>query len=93
MRLCKEKATGKVVAVKKLQKSEMLRRGQVSWAPEVEPHINFIQSLLACRGGLILSIVVEQVAHVKAERNVLAEVQNQFIVKLYYSFQVICLTW
>ena len=29
-----------------------------------------------------------QVAHVKAERNVLAEVQNQFIVKLYYSFQV-----
>ena len=29
VRLCKEKATGKVVAVKKLQKSEMLRRGQV----------------------------------------------------------------
>lgn len=30
VRLCKEKATGKIVAVKKLQKSEMLRRGQVS---------------------------------------------------------------
>ena len=29
-----------------------------------------------------------QVAHVKAERNVLAEVQNQYIVKLHYSFQV-----
>ncbi|KAK9804966.1 hypothetical protein WJX73_005308 [Symbiochloris irregularis] len=55
VRLCKEKSTGKIVAVKKLQKSEMLRRGQV--------------------------------AHVKAERNVLAEVQNQYIVKLHYSFQ------
>lgn len=29
-----------------------------------------------------------QVEHVKAERNVLAEVQNPYIVKLYYSFQV-----
>jgi serine/threonine kinase 38 len=27
------------------------------------------------------------VEHVKAERNVLAEVHNPFIVKLYYSFQ------
>lgn len=29
VRLCKEKATGNVYAMKKLQKSEMLRRGQV----------------------------------------------------------------
>lgn len=29
-----------------------------------------------------------QVEHVKAERNVLAEVQNPYIVKLIYSFQV-----
>lgn len=29
-----------------------------------------------------------QVEHVKAERNVLAEVHNPYIVKLYYSFQV-----
>lgn len=29
-----------------------------------------------------------QVDHVKAERNVLAEVDNPFIVRLYYSFQV-----
>jgi hypothetical protein len=28
------------------------------------------------------------VEHVKAERNVLAEVHNPYIVKLYYSFQV-----
>jgi serine/threonine kinase 38 len=43
------------MAMKKLKKAEMLRRGQVE--------------------------------HVKAERNVLAEVHNPFIVKLYYSFQ------
>ena len=56
MWLCRERKTGKVVALKKLKKSEMVRRGQVD--------------------------------HVKAERNVLAEVHNPYIVRLYYSFQV-----
>jgi serine/threonine protein kinase len=28
-----------------------------------------------------------QVAHIKAERNILAQTQNPFIVKLYYSFK------
>mmetsp|Transcript_12292 Transcript_12292/g.36980 ORF Transcript_12292/g.36980 Transcript_12292/m.36980 type:complete len:489 (-) Transcript_12292:1086-2552(-) len=55
VRVCREKATGKVCAMKKLRKSEMVRRGQVD--------------------------------HVKAERNVLAEVHNPYIVKLLYSFQ------
>ncbi|MCO5552313.1 hypothetical protein L7F22_005824 [Adiantum nelumboides] len=55
VRLCKEKTTGNVYAMKKLKKSEMLRRGQVE--------------------------------HVKAERNLLAEVDSNCIVKLYYSFQ------
>ncbi|KAG5075680.1 hypothetical protein JHK84_056911 [Glycine max] len=55
VRVCREKATGHVYAMKKLKKSEMLRRGQVE--------------------------------HVKAERNLLAEVDSNCIVKLYYSFQ------
>ncbi|KAG8499023.1 hypothetical protein CXB51_005439 [Gossypium anomalum] len=55
VRLCKEKATSNVYAMKKLQKSEMLHRGQVE--------------------------------HVKAERNLLAEVDSECIVKLYCSFQ------
>jgi len=50
-----EKKTGKVYAMKKLKKSEMLRQGQVE--------------------------------HVKAERNLLAEVDSNCIVKLYCSFQ------
>ncbi|KAE7996018.1 hypothetical protein FH972_000767 [Carpinus fangiana] len=55
VRLCREKATGHVYAMKKLKKSEMLRRGQVE--------------------------------HVKAERNLLAEVDSAYIVNLYCSFQ------
>lgn len=55
VRLCREKTSGHVYAMKKLKKSEMLRRGQVE--------------------------------HVKAERNLLAEVDSTCIVKLYCSFQ------
>ncbi|XP_010909479.1 uncharacterized protein [Elaeis guineensis] len=55
VRLCREKITRNVYAMKKLKKSEMLRRGQVE--------------------------------HVKAERNLLAEVDSAYIVKLYCSFQ------
>ncbi|KAJ7955922.1 Serine/threonine-protein kinase [Quillaja saponaria] len=55
VRLCREKKSGSIYAMKKLKKSEMLSRGQVE--------------------------------HVKAERNLLAEVASHCIVKLYYSFQ------
>ncbi|KAJ4708690.1 Serine/threonine-protein kinase [Melia azedarach] len=55
VRLCKEKKSGNIYAMKKLKKSEMLSRGQVE--------------------------------HVRAERNLLAEVACHCIVKLYYSFQ------
>ncbi|KAM7496116.1 hypothetical protein LguiA_020530 [Lonicera macranthoides] len=55
VRICREKTTAQVYAMKKLKKSEMLRRGQVE--------------------------------HVKAERNLLAEVDSNCIVKLYCSFQ------
>ncbi|KAJ0769905.1 putative protein kinase AGC-NDR family [Helianthus annuus] len=49
VRICREKTTGNVYAMKKLKKSEMLRRGQVE--------------------------------HVKAERNLLAEVDSNCIEK------------
>ncbi|WZZ02671.1 hypothetical protein YC2023_088592 [Brassica napus] len=55
VRLCREKKTGNIYAMKKLKKSEMLSRGQVE--------------------------------HVRSERNLLAEVASDCIVKLYYSFQ------
>jgi serine/threonine kinase 38 len=55
VRLCRDKDTGKIYAVKKLRKADMVRRGQVE--------------------------------HVRAERNLLAEVDSPCVVKLYYSFQ------
>ncbi|THG17733.1 hypothetical protein TEA_030149 [Camellia sinensis var. sinensis] len=55
VQLCREKKSGNIYAMKKLKKSEMLKRGQVE--------------------------------HVRAERNLLAEVASHCIVKLYYSFQ------
>ncbi|KAK0571190.1 hypothetical protein LWI29_012270 [Acer saccharum] len=55
VQLCREKKSGNIYAMKKLKKTEMLKRGQVE--------------------------------HVRAERNLLAEVASHCIVKLYYSFQ------
>lgn len=58
VRIVREKTSagnGRLLAMKKLRKADMVRRGQVE--------------------------------HVKAERNVLAEVHNPFVVTLYYSFQ------
>ena len=55
VRLVRLKTTGEIFAMKKLKKSEMVRRGQVD--------------------------------HVKAERNLLAEVNSRTVVTLYYSFQ------
>ncbi|GKV13959.1 hypothetical protein SLEP1_g24912 [Rubroshorea leprosula] len=55
VRLCREKKSGNIYAMKKQKKSEMLIRRQVE--------------------------------HVRAERNLLAEVASHCIVKLYYSFQ------
>lgn len=55
VRLCREKTSSNIYAMKKLKKSDMVVRGQVE--------------------------------HVRAERNLLAEVASHCIVKLYYSFQ------
>ena len=55
VRLVRDKGNGQIYAMKKLRKTEMVRRGQVD--------------------------------HVKAERNLLAEVSSDTVVKLFYSFQ------
>ena len=69
--------------MKKLKKSEMLRRGQVE--------IYFCQTA-SCEASVqkaynCFSFEFLQVEHVKAERNLLAEVDSNCIVKLYCSFQ------
>ena len=54
VRLCKEKKSEEVVAIKKMKKTEMLNKNQIN--------------------------------HVRAERDVLARSDNQWIVELLYSF-------
>jgi serine/threonine protein kinase len=64
--------TGRVYAMKTLQKAEMLKRDQV-W-------FHFPASR-----ALIVNCM--QLAHVRAERDVLAESTSPWVVQLYYSFQ------
>jgi len=110
----RERATGNVFAMKKLKKSEMVRRGQARALPGcsngaplaslrgVHPHLarrasawvltatvgSHAAALPLPPAGSLLTRSVPQVDHVKAERNLLAEVNNPSIVKLFYSFQV-----
>ena len=111
MRICRDRSTGKLVAVKKLRKSEMVRRGQVSAAQGRRAAGTragegaYWHGFFSCPGHLlqpcflahtckathgatcILPLPPYQVDHVKAERNVLAEVRHHSVVRLWYSFQ------
>lgn len=82
VRLCREKTTGHVYAMKKLEKSEMLRRGQVVHRGSIT-YFTYAFLLVQFSDRFVFF----QVEHVKAERNLLAEVDSDCIVKLYCSFQ------
>ena len=112
----RERATGNVFAMKKLKKSEMVRRGQARGPPRFqECPVAPLEALRRRRAAPAARVPrlrgmprparaqtrrtavprappararrVPQVDHVKAERNLLAEVNNPSIVKLFYSFQ------
>lgn len=65
--------TGKIYAMKTLKKEEMLKKDQVR--------------LVICDLLPLLTGCVFQLAHVRAERDVLAESNSPWVVQLYYSFQ------
>lgn len=108
VRICRDSSNGKLVAVKKLKKSEMVRRGQVragagcwaglGWAGACRQLLLLMVGMPARAEHLSIPLLPPlrtrtpphplQVDHVKAERNVLAEVRHHSIVRLYYSFQV-----
>ena len=71
--------------MKKLKKAEMVRRGQVlTFMPQ-----QIVLLLFAGMACFLSSHLAPcQIDHVRAERDVLAEVHNPYVVKLYYSFQV-----
>ena len=77
VRLVKKNDTGKIYAMKSLRKSEMFKKDQV------RP---------SCASPATLPVADEgpgctQLAHVRAERDVLAESNSPWVVQLYYSFQ------
>ncbi|XP_030921925.1 serine/threonine-protein kinase LATS2 isoform X2 [Geospiza fortis] len=57
--------------------------GEVCLACKVDTHALYAMKTLRKKDGLNRN----QVAHVKAERDILAEADNEWVVKLYYSFQ------
>ena len=73
MRLVQKVDTGKVYAMKTLQKAEMLKRDQVC-GHNSTCHISYSWN------GL-------QLAHIRAERDLLAESTSPWVVQLFYSFQ------
>lgn len=73
VRLVQKLDTGKVYAMKTLQKAEMLKRDQV-------------RSIHMSRCDNVAHVAF-QLAHVRAERDVLAESTSPWVVQLFYSFQ------
>src|SRR5260363_309585 len=57
--------------------------GEVCLACKVDTHALYAMKTLRKKDVLNRN----QVAHVKAERDILAEADNEWVVKLYYSFQ------
>jgi len=73
VRLVQKVDTGKVYAMKTLQKAEMLKRDQVCGH-------NSTCHICCSWNGL-------QLAHIRAERDLLAESTSPWVVQLFYSFQ------
>lgn len=73
MRLVQKVDTGKVYAMKTLQKAEMLKRDQVCG------HNSTCHICCSWNGF--------QLAHIRAERDLLAESTSPWVVQLFYSFQ------
>ena len=82
VRIVRMKATGKLYAMKKLKKSDTVRRNQVRATnnPFASMKLHTSRCIVYSCGGV-------QVEHVKAERTALSVVDSPYIVTLYYSFQ------
>ena len=74
VRVVQKADTGRIYAMKTLKKEEMLKKDQVCLS-----HLH-----TSCD---ILTSFAHQLAHVRAERDVLAESNSPWVVQLYYSFQ------
>lgn len=82
--------TGHVYAMKILRKSDMLEKEQV-WGRERGKEGGSGQG--GRKGGwrrgaeTVSFSFISQIAHARAERDILVEADNPWVVKMYYSFQ------
>lgn len=58
----------------------------------IEKYLNFVSYFLLtiiarAQSDMVLPTFFWQVAHVRAERDILVEADHQWVVKMYYSFQ------
>lgn len=83
-----KKDTGHIYAMKILRKADMLEKEQVKYSSQAQ--FSMIKAavfvLLHCK-CLRLSTVSLQVAHIRAERDILVEADGAWVVKMFYSFQ------
>lgn len=90
MRLVQKKDTGHIYAMKILRKADMLEKEQVKHHSS-----QLCQDILysCCARGLMcfrclrLTALSLQVAHIRAERDILVEADGAWVVKMFYSFQ------
>lgn len=82
MRLVQKKDTGHIYAMKILRKADMLEKEQVTLRQDK------LESCCASgRKYLRLTALSLQVAHIRAERDILVEADGAWVVKMFYSFQ------
>jgi protein-serine/threonine kinase len=81
VRVVQKADTGRIYAMKTLKKEEMLKKDQVRYT------ISSLHTLCDMLISLYVHPSFHQLAHVRAERDVLAESNSPWVVQLYYSFQ------
>lgn len=74
-----KKDTGHIYAMKILRKADMLEKEQVKEAQTL--------SRIGTAGCLNVAFPCVQVAHIRAERDILVEADSAWVVKMFYSFQ------
>lgn len=77
-----KKDTGHIYAMKILRKADMLEKEQVSAS---QTGTGFVPPIGVFNGGFFFSRL--QVAHIRAERDILVEADSAWVVKMFYSFQ------
>lgn len=84
VRLVQKKDTGHIYAMKILRKADMLEKEQVKYSHGCWGVL--LKLLFSCFASKYPRLSL-QVAHIRAERDILVEADGAWVVKMFYSFQ------